>query len=804
MDFESKIKEATNGNTFPSDSQSYGLWGDGRAPEDNFDQALPYSLVLVTQIDDGSLIKIPTNSSVRLGLQDFQLPIPPQSMQITAHFANKLQATQNGVFQTNNGIVFQHIQLSGTTGVFPLRGSTGNSNAIDNQNFDGVLAGTINTINTALNPTAQSIVKTIELERVDALAYHGTGFYQFLILRKWFESYSELKKKEEWKNVFLGLEIAKESIIYVCEPERDGFSFQRSESSPLEYVYRISLKSWSKINSDFQKKEKKELPLRTPAKLFEMLNSISQVRGAMETGANVLQAFRGDFNRTILEPIKQTSLLLKDALGLAISASDLPASLILDLRESLLEYSFLAGLTENLAVAYSSFSVKTLKAFQELQNIYQKKEIGSSRTGKGQLGENPFDRASAANAETLLRDYNFLSGIKVDSLPLNPEVRLKIGNSIKKSREEAFDFSKKIKETENFLFELEKTLGLIEGATATRSPTSTDYNLIGSISNLIQVYLELKAVFEKQKDNVFLQYINLPSASAENIQQAQSKFLVPFELDSTLEQMSQKYLGDPRKWIEIAILNNLQSPYIDEEGIRLEVIGKGYENFLTVQNDKNLKLGSQVWIFSENEKTTLTTCKNIKVLANQMEIQFDSNLNAEKYSQNNSAYIKFYLPNTTNSKKSIFIPSQNVVTQKNFIVDSNSQIALEEALIRIGGIDLSLDSKGDLEYSRLGDFVDSAGLKNIIQKIKVFIQTTLGSIILHSEIGNPIEIGKSIADFRISDIVKSANSFFQDNETFEKIENLKIIQNGPIIQVTINVKIVGLSKLIPITFSIQK
>src|SRR5690606_37592854 len=45
-----------------------------------------------------------------------------------------------------------------------------------------------------------------------------------------------------------------------------------------------------------------------------------------------------------------------------------------------------------------------------------------------------------------------------------------------------------------------------------------------------------------------------------------SKILVPVPFGKSLEEISLRYLGDANRWLEIATLNALRDPYIDEEG----------------------------------------------------------------------------------------------------------------------------------------------------------------------------------------------------------------------------------------------
>jgi hypothetical protein len=73
-----------------------------------------------------------------------------------------------------------------------------------------------------------------------------------------------------------------------------------------------------------------------------------------------------------------------------------------------------------------------------------------------------------------------------------------------------------------------------------------------------------------------------------NFTKPDSKIAVPFPYKITLEQLSATYLGSPERWIEIAALNGLQAPYVDEEGFSYKLTANGSANQITIGSADNL------------------------------------------------------------------------------------------------------------------------------------------------------------------------------------------------------------------------
>ncbi len=79
-----------------------------------WNQLFPYKVVLLEKSGNGWVV-IPSSQ--------FTLPVPPDSLQRTMQTATVTSVTQGGIIEEHNGAPLRPLNISGTTGVFPLRGT---------------------------------------------------------------------------------------------------------------------------------------------------------------------------------------------------------------------------------------------------------------------------------------------------------------------------------------------------------------------------------------------------------------------------------------------------------------------------------------------------------------------------------------------------------------------------------------------------------------------------------------------------------------------------------------------------------
>ena len=115
------------------------------------------------------------------------------------------------------------------------------------------------------------------------------------------------------------------------------------------------------------------------------------------------------------------------------------------------------------------------------------------------------------------------------------------------------------------------------------------------------------------------------------------------------------------------------------------------------------------------------------------------------------------------------------------------------------GVDLKLNSDGDLILNNLGDFELIAGGANAGQAAILKINTEPGGLIYHPSIGTNLQIGEKVKDAFLlkTQLVKSLSQ----DPRFENI-NVKVEINGDVVFLTINIGIVNTGLQIPLKFVI--
>jgi hypothetical protein len=268
--------------------------------------------------------------------------------------------------------------------------------------------------------------------------------------------------------------------------------------------------------------------------------------------------------------------------------------------------------------------------------------------------------------------------------------------------------------------------------------------------------------------------------------------------------MSAKYLGTPDRWHEIAALNGLQSPYVDEQGFALALLTNGGDNEILVSDALHLFVGQPVFLSSDivtREQRRITKIDHLAI--DQHLITVDGDLDLDRFTTAAHALLEAFLPNTVNSQQVIYIPSDTEPKDTHdFKSSSVPGVNYYDTLIAVGGIDLLLTQTNDLIITPDGDTKWAVGLQNIVQKVRLALTVRQGTLLHHPEYGLPLAVGTSIADLSASDIVKAATAMFAGDPTFNGVTAASLNITGPTAALGLAVSVSGTSQVIPISVSV--
>ena len=266
------------------------------------------------------------------------LPITPQQLSITDLSTVSTTATLKGVLEEHGGAKFKMISISGTTGGWAAKPAIGGSSG---SFLGGFFAGAAESFGNLMDSVGRVTrafsgshpVSPPVTQKPDIDSYSQTGYFRALAMALFIEQYQELKKDAKNRHLRLVFDMPKQNQSFIVSPIKSTV-FQNVDR-PTEYKFNIELKAWKRIELDFQVNDiPTELPPLDVSLFSQISSAISESRRLLGSASNLVQSVRSDLNATF-GLLRQVSLVVKDASGLALSVADMPGQIVGDLESAI-------------------------------------------------------------------------------------------------------------------------------------------------------------------------------------------------------------------------------------------------------------------------------------------------------------------------------------------------------------------------------------------------------------------------------------------------------------------------------------
>lgn len=782
---------------------------DGVTNGVRWNQSFPYQLMFVQRTETGGYSAIHT----------FTLPIPPESMSLSMPFAVNGYVTLDGYVEEHNGAPIRNISIRGTTGVMPLKGVP--KTKLSPPNFANALfAGTVNAANrtaqqfkqlTVSESSALHKTNTIKSDELtpDSDLIKTSGYYQFRLLYRFLESYAALKKTKAGAPVRLAFAIWKDEAVYLVTPL--SFDLSRSAQSPLEYTYGLNLRAWKRIKLDESPGSLSpayDVPARKRSSLADILNKLDEARQTLNEARKTIEAVGADVNQNLFEPMREAVLFLKDSLGVPMSAGDLPDSIKKDIRGAADQFhSDIEKVAKAKGGDYEQASDQVKRTLtKDGRSENQTQTITNRQMVEDDLFANPDNYPDTFNE------------IDISTISMPASVRDQIEAERERTRNlSRFDFEKMRDKVAKTAADFTNLVGAghpkfnetynIEEKSTTHAPTDQDFDTMYALQESVMQFdkLCMSVEIEPPRPTTIEVVAGMARGLGHAFKVPRSKYAVPFPYGNTLEQVSARYLGNPNRWGEIAALNGLLPPYVDEVGFEMPLIANGQGNTVVVADVSKLHMNQSVSISSTAAIRTKRRITGIdKIGRNQYQLTLDGDPNLDEYVTLAQAKLHAFLPDTVNSQQMIYIPSDAEPTVEHYGTKSIPGVNEFDHILHAGGVDLLLTTGGDLVVTPDGDARLAIGMQNILQTVRTVLGVRKGMLNQHPDFGVALKPGTSIADLDINELAKTIRNAFSNDPTFSSVRAVTINQSGPTAKIAISVEIAGVEQLIPIAIEVQR
>jgi hypothetical protein len=762
------------------------------------------------------------------------LPLNPSNISMSLNPAISATVTMKGINEDNNGAPLRPINVSGTTGVWNnVLGSA--FNKTQSSTLDYLFKNTIQAAEGVAAAANKTIAAFSGSQRTDQgplnysdfgqnnIQAQGSGYFFFHNLVNFFDSYVAKKKTRDGANYRLTFQMHKDKMYY--DVLLTGFNWQKKPGT-LEYEYSINLTAYRRRKtpvvgdhlSQFSNQTTQASSLST---LASIINGVRKTRVLLAKSADVLRGIRSDAEDSFFNPMREVILAGSDIAGVLTTLADMPQAIINSAKAA-----FESAMSDNTGAAANlrrtvDSALKYKFGLRGDPAIPGSSALTSKITVQAADGKANFAvRAETAfPSEIIFADPTKYAAIfdqvSPNSMSLPPAVRDQVNAEVTRVRELSVpDFQSRRDKMQLFAASISDALGGgsstynsylgIPSASRTFKKLSTDdVELISQINDVImsidKLIVNIQQAAPDTSNDYYQFYGDYAVSQGLNFVKGTSKFFVPFPPGSSLEQLAARYLGDPNRWIEIAAVNGLKEPYVDEEGFVVPLLANSSESSVQIADVTKLFVGQVVTIQSKTKVGVMRKITSIERIAeSQYLVFFDGPSTLVGFRVRDGAEVFSYLPDTVNGTKLIAIPSPSPVNVPGKIQLTPGAEDLNGLAI-IAKTDFLLQTDGQMVLQGNGDVQLATGMTNLTQAGLILLNTPQGALLNDLTYGNPISSGMSSADVNVQAYLRSLNSQFLQDPRFLGVLAGTVNFNGVAASTDILVGVRGMRLNLPIT-----
>jgi hypothetical protein len=511
------------------------------------DKRLRYGFKMIDLKDFGTNLGLGSKSQTTTST--YYLDIPPQAISQKEIFATNITATRRGLVVESEGVVFKDIVIAGTTGVYPgPRDGFGGQQA----NFSDFTAPPKRAGGVQENGTSKGSTVI-------------SGYAEFMALRAFFLKYSQSKIQKNGDK-FLVFINEKDQQALVVEPLE--FTMERNSKNPMQYQYRIVLKCITTLDAVFSS------DLNGAADPGNIINNIvnvsrnaaaaiNQFRAAVGATNRLVQSVSQEIDKTLVQPLRLLATALNDVADARANVLAVPTVLRRNINEAVL------GIQENRFTKPAKDLAKDLLASGAI--VASAVAVGATANNSSAVGKiSTRGSTDAGTSNDLLNQAkadNYVSStinsLETSSLdPLPKSFVLSLRDQAQALADDCAD-AVNLGNTDYDKIQ-NRTQTIISNPL--RQATANEYLLLGMSLRVVAALNQVLAT-----NNLFLidteQTFEDDQAALKNIVDLQAPTTVresTIMQGDTLERISLREYGTVTRWVELAVLNNLKYPYIDD------------------------------------------------------------------------------------------------------------------------------------------------------------------------------------------------------------------------------------------------